>query len=280
MNIKTVHRLINLLGFKYYSKLDQAITRKTKITIVSYHSISPDSHKYGITPRSFDSQIEFIKQNYKVIRLNQIPEAFANNETGVRKLIVTFDDGFANFSEFAYPSLQRLSVPCTIFVPSGLIGRYNVWDSNKTFVPSIRIMNKQELLALSRDGLVDFGSHTINHVSMSNLSREEMKRQTLDSKKELETLFGLPITMFAYPYGQLGDISKVTRKILFEAGYEIAVTTRWGTLQSPQDVLELKRIYFDEEDGYDDLKAKIEGYYDWFALKERIGFLLRFREFY
>jgi hypothetical protein len=41
-------------------------------------------------------------------------------------------------------------------------------------------------------------------------------------------------------------------------------------------MLELKRIFFDEHDSYADLSAKIEGLYDWFALKERIGFTLRF----
>lgn len=280
MNLKTVHRLISLLGLKYYSKLNQAITRKKKITIVSYHSISPISHRYAITPRTFDGQIAFIKQNYKVIKLNQIPEAFGNDEKGVRQLVVTFDDGFSNFFQFAYPILQKHSIPCTMFLPSGLIGQYNVWDSKRDFLPKIEIMNKQELLALKSGGLVDFGSHTIDHVSMRNLSRDEMKRQVVDSKKQLEDLFGFRIYMFAYPYGRLGNVSRLSRKILSESGYEIAVTARWGTLQSHQNILDLKRIFVDEEDDNEDIRAKIEGHYDWFAMKERIGFLFRFREFY
>lgn len=275
MNIKIAHRLINVSGLGYYLKANQALNFKTKITIVTYHSVSPNSYKYAITPKTFNRQMEFIKENYQIIRLNQIADAFNHCRKEVRKLIITFDDAFASFYQFAYPTLRRLSIPCTIFIPSALIGRYNVWDSHKGLLPKIQIMDKQELLTLSREGLVDFGSHTINHVSMRNLAPDEMRRQAVDSKKELETLFGLPITMFAYPYGQLGDMSKLTTRILSEAGYEIAVTTRWGTLQTSRKILELKRIFFDEQDSHADLSAKIEGSYDWLALKERMGFLLR-----
>jgi peptidoglycan/xylan/chitin deacetylase (PgdA/CDA1 family) len=110
---------------------------------------------------------------------------------------------------------------------------------------------------------------------MRHLSPHEIRRQAVESKDQLEGLLGVRIGMFAYPYGQLDDVSKLTKRILYEAGYEIAVSTRWGTLQSSNELLELRRIFFNEEDNLEDLRAKVEGRYDWFALKERIGYMLR-----
>ena len=275
MNIRIAHKLISVFGFRYFLEASRAIRREKRITIVTYHSITPDSYKHAITPRAFFNQLAFIKENYAIIKLNEIAKVFSDNAKMARKVVVTFDDAFENFYEFAYPTLQRLSIPCTIFVPSGLIGRHNVWDSDKGLSPKIQIMNKEQLIALSADGLVDFGSHTISHVSMRNLSPDEMRRQAIDSKKELEDFIGSEIHMFSYPHGQLDDVSKLTTKIVSEAGYKIAVTTRWGTLQTRHKILELKRIFFDEKDNHDNLRAKIEGQYDWFALKERVGFLLR-----
>ena len=275
MNVKRAHQVIKAFGFRYFLEASRAIRHKKRITIITYHSVTPDPHKYAITPPAFLNQLSFINENYDIIKLSEIAKAFSDNAKPVRQLVITFDDAFENFYEFAYPTLQRFSIPCTIFVPSGLIGRNNVWDSHKRLSPKIQIMNKQQLMALRGDGSVDFGSHTIDHVSMRNLSLHEMRRQAVDSKKELEDILGLKIHMFSYPYGQLNDVSKRTTNILSEAGYNIAVTTRWGTLQTRQQMLELKRIFFDEKDNYDDLRAKIEGQYDWFGLKERVGFLLR-----
>jgi len=249
---------------------------KRRIAIISYHSISHDSNRYIITPETFTSQMEFIRENYQIIRLNRIRDAFFDGEKDATKIIITFDDGFKNFFEFAYPTLKKLSIPSTIFIPTGFIGSSNLWDMHKNFYTKINIMNSKQLLALSQECLVDFGSHTVSHLSMRNLCAEKMMREAVDSKKKLEDLFGFGINMFAYPYGQLDDISGETTRTLLDAGYEIAVTSRWGTLQSLNGMLKLKRIFFKEKDSYDDLRTKIEGQYDWFAFKERIGFTFRF----
>ncbi len=250
-------------------------TVKRKITIISYHSITADPYIYGITLGTFKRQMEFIKNTYEIIKLNKICDAFGGKEKDIRKLVITFDDSFSDFFEVAYPTLKRLSIPCTVFIPTGFVGRFNMWDMHEKFFRRINVMNNQQLLALSQECMVDFGSHTVNHVSMRNLSTKAMIQEAADSKKWLEGFFNRKINMFAYPYGQLDDISKKTTETLLDMGYEIAVSSRWGTVQCSKDILKLKRIFFNEKDGYKDLKDKIEGRYDWFRVKERTGFLCR-----
>jgi hypothetical protein len=102
----------------------------------------------------------------------------------------------------------------------------------------------------------------------------ELRKQLRDSRIYLEQLLGHAVELFAYPYGQLADFSSATSQILREESYKIAVTTRWGSSNSAACLLTLRRIFFNENDTTHDLRAKVEGEYDWLALKERIGFVL------
>jgi peptidoglycan/xylan/chitin deacetylase (PgdA/CDA1 family) len=281
LKLKSLHNFLNVFGIRYYLRVARILSTWKKVTIISYHSVCNSSaDPFAITTDSFYRQIDFLRQNYEIIRLNQIAHAFEDQTAMNRKVIITFDDAYQNFLEYALPILQKLSVPCTLFVPTRFIGESNAWDSEKTFMPSMRILNSEDLLALSREGLVDFGAHTKNHLSMRGLPVSKMREEAADSKRDLEELLGIPIDMFAYPYGQLRDMSELTAQILSEVGYHIAVTSHWGTLNSPREVLKLRRIFFQELDDPDDLKAKIEGDYDWITLKEKTGFaLFQFKKF-
>ncbi len=154
--------------------------------------------------------------------------------------------------------LDRFNVPSTIFVPSGLIGKHNLWDSGKNNLKR-NLMNARQLLELKQEGLVTFGSHSIDHQSFRNLSINEMRKQATVSKETLEELFNHSIKMFSYPYGYFSNLST---NVISDAGYEIGVTTRWGTMNSKKHILRLKRISFLESDDYDIIRAKIEGKHD------------------
>jgi peptidoglycan/xylan/chitin deacetylase (PgdA/CDA1 family) len=147
-------------------------------------------------------------------------------------------------------------------VPTAYIGKYNV-------------MGASELLRLHGDGLVDFGSHTVDHLRMRNLDGHEMRRQAFESRRDLESLFRTAVRVFAYPYGQRQDFSTETSRVLSAAGYELAVTSCWGTRNDLREPLTLRRIFLGEHDDETLLRAKIEGGFDWRTVKERVGALVR-----
>lgn len=240
-----------------------------------YHSISREADRFCMSPKAFRDQIDFIRNSYPIIKLRHIREALQDGGDSARKVVITFDDAYTDFHGWAFPVLASWGVPSTVFVPSGFIGRCNEWDLADRGCPKRPVMAETQLRALHETGLVDFGSHTVDHVRMAGLEISEMRRQAVASKRTLEDLLGEPITMFAYPYGQLGDFSRRTTQLLAQAGYEIAVTTHWGTRSSARRLLRLGRICFQEEDDEQTIKAKIDGDYDWIALKERVGFALR-----
>jgi peptidoglycan/xylan/chitin deacetylase (PgdA/CDA1 family) len=259
--------------FRYLTRCPWHWTSDT-VTIVMYHSVHPIDAPYTIKPDAFYRHIQVLKKNYQIVALKHVARTLQSNSEE-RKVAITFDDAFGDFLEYAFPILSKLKVPCSMFVPTGFIGKHNTWDLWNQEIPQKRIMDREELVGLKGTGLVDFGSHGVDHLSMRQLPLVEMRRQAIVSKEVLEDALDVPVTMFAYPYGQRDDFSSLTGKVIDEAGYELAVTTCWGTWNSEGNLFRLKRIYFDQDDDDQLLHAKIQGSYDWRGMKESLGFMWR-----
>jgi len=91
-----------------------------------YHRINEykDYYNMSVTPSHFDEQMEFIKNNFCVKR-------FCDNwDTGGDSIVITFDDGYADNYKYAYPILNKYTMPATIFVCTGNIGTSKMfwWD--------------------------------------------------------------------------------------------------------------------------------------------------------
>jgi peptidoglycan/xylan/chitin deacetylase (PgdA/CDA1 family) len=243
------------------------------ITILMYHSVNPDPDDYSITPQRFHEHMSLVARHFSVIALKDIHQAFP--DAAERKVIVTFDDAFLDILGHVLPSLTEFRIPVTVFVPTGFVGRYNDWDLALSNVTRKRIMGVNELRLLSASGLVDFGSHTVDHLRMSKLTLRDMELQAVRSRGWLEDTLGKPVTTFSYPFGQRDDFTSATTNVLVEAGYDVAVTTCWGTRNSASNVMSLRRIHFKEDEDLSTVHAKMTGWYDWIALKERLGHISR-----
>jgi len=240
-----------------------------------YHSVDKVSDVCTISPEAFYRQIDFIHDHFSIIRLKEIKKALVAQEPS-RKVVVTFDDAFSDFHDFIFPVLEKFKIPSTVFVPTGFIGKFNDWDFPFHKCRKKSVMDIHQLKELNKTGFVDFGSHSVDHLKMNTLPVEKIKRQMIISKNTLEDLLSTSVTMFAYPYGRLGEFSPLTSQILSESGYEIGVTNHWGTRNSLRDILSLRRISLREKDSMRTIRAKIEGLYNGIAmLKAGMMFGLR-----
>src|SRR5205807_5528813 len=92
-------------------------------------------------------------------------------------------------------------------------------------------LSREEILEMSQHG-IEFGSHSMNHRLLPELSREEVKQEVEEAKKQIEELIQKPCRTFAYPAGCLSDEAK---QIISEAGHTAAFTTIYG----PADRIDL-----------------------------------------
>ncbi len=245
------------------------------LTLVTYHSVSDIEGPLTVSPESFRRQVQFIASNYRVVPLAQIPEILAGRSDGTRRVVLTFDDAYRDFLENAYPVLRQHQLHATVFVPTAHIDGSNSWDVEAGLARQKPLLNAAQIRDLHATGLVAFGSHTRRHVRMTGVDSGVARLEAMDSKRDLERILGDRVTAFAYPYGQLHDFSQSTTRIVRDAGYVLAVTAHWGTRQTADENLTLRRVWFRCEDTDADLRAMIDGDDDWMGVKERIGFGVR-----
>jgi len=137
----------------YYSgliALANALSRK-KMIILLYHTVDKDR---------FREQMEYVKQKYHVIALEHAVARIRNEQIQGNEIVLTFDDGYENNYTQAYPVLDRLQIPATIFMASGLVGRHRFawYDQVKEFINdhlmdkiTIEIENEQHVFNLSNE---------------------------------------------------------------------------------------------------------------------------------
>jgi peptidoglycan/xylan/chitin deacetylase (PgdA/CDA1 family) len=139
------------------------------------------------------------------------------------------------------------------------------------------IMSYKELRELPNE-FVEIGSHGISHKPLNLLSKNEMAREVTNSRLEMEQKVGKPVRFFAFPYGAYPvscgfNFHENGKRLL--GSYLAACTTWWGRYNSPKDIYALRRIGIWESDSFRDFIDKLEGNYDWLAIKENIGRLCK-----
>lgn len=208
---------------------------KVKIPIIMYHYVEyvEDEHdtmrkKLDIQPHILDKQLQILKANgYDTYFVKDVPDILNKKiYYSPKSIILTFDDGYEDFYTEVYPLLKKYRVRATVYIIHNYIGR-------KGF------MTKAQIQEVSNSGLVEIGSHSLNHLQLKTVSEAVARKEVIQSKTLLEKMFNIKIESFAYPSG---SFSLQTVEIVKEAGYVVAVSTISGSYQSKDDMFYLLRL--------------------------------------
>ncbi len=183
----------------------------------------------NIPPQIFQEQIlTLLSHGYHPIVINDLNTYFAG-ETDLppKPVILTFDDGYADFYTDVLPILRTFHVPGVLY----MVSQYR--DSTKNYLTT------GQLLEISRSALVEIAAHSQHHPNLNSLDAQTAYREILQSKHELEQLIGRPVNDFAYPYGAYSD---AIVKMVEQAGYQTAAGVDPGTQQLYSLRFTLKRI--------------------------------------
>ena len=204
------------------------------VPILYYHyirTIQPSaqnllSFNLSIPPALFAQQMALLAvEGAHPITLAALMEALAGKRgLPPRPVVLTFDDGYADFATVAEPVLARYGFVATDFVVSG-------------FVNKPRYMTAAQILSMEAAGMV-IGSHTVHHVDLAAVPPAAAWLEIANGKNALEKLLGHSVLDFAYPYG---GFNAVVAQLVEQAGFRDAVTTLGGSLQSLNGRFELHR---------------------------------------
>ena len=192
--------------------------------ILMYHRVADDGPaslaRWRVSPPDFERQIAWLAtEGYKSVRLDQWLDTERRDPAALRRRVVlTFDDAYADFVSTAFPVLQRHRFGSTMFVPTGYMGGFADWD--RDFGTPAPLMTWDDLGRLAKAG-VEIGAHTITHPRLTRLKDEAVAHEIRESRVELERRLGLTVPTFAYPYGDYNDS---VEKAVEAAGLSVAVT--------------------------------------------------------
>ena len=175
----------------------------------------------SLAPTFFQEEMAYLKTNhYETLTLDEMSDTPLN-----KKVALTFDDGYIDIYQNAYPMMEKLGFQGTVFAITDLVGTpgYMNWDNLKT---------------LQKAGW-SIESHTVSHPDLANLSNDQANYQIVESKKIIEKELGAKVNFFCYPSGKYNNETVV---LLKAAGYKGAVTTQYGTENSVYNLFELQRI--------------------------------------
>ncbi len=100
---------------------------RNKLLVVMYHGITLNTYNPLVWTHlpvcKFKKQLHFLKEHYSIVSLEQVEKALDGNTVlPPNAAMITFDDGYMNNYEVAFPVLQEMKIPATIFLTVGRIG--------------------------------------------------------------------------------------------------------------------------------------------------------------
>jgi len=134
------------------------------------------------------------------------------------KVAITFDDGYADLMDYAWPLLTSLDYHATVFIPTDFIGKWNTWDANLDGKRS-RHLDENQLRRLS-DSQWEIASHSTNHRSLFIMNASEQDHAMSTSYEHLRRILTTPISGFSYPFGHVNTSirEKASRYYTYAAG--------------------------------------------------------------
>ncbi len=212
------------------------VTRTMHVPILVYHYVSvppADADAYrrdlSVTPAQLEEHLQYLREaGYTGITLRELTLALQMGyPLPAKPIVLTFDDGYRDAYENAFPLLQRYGYAGTFFLITSMadVGHpaYLTWE---------------QVSAMHAAGM-DMQAHCYSHVDLRNRSIDYLVWQVLGSKEAIEARTGAPVRFFCYPSGKY-DARVI--EVLHSAGYWGAVTLIEGAEHRSDALFELQRI--------------------------------------
>lgn len=175
------------------------------MTILCYHSVDPSWRSpLAVSPQAFDKHCAWLAQRRSVLGLTGAVERLDSSGRLPRGLAaMTFDDGFEELYEHAWPALSRHGIEATVFIVAETLtegGKSVDWVDDPPSVP-LQTLELDQILEMQDSGVM-FGSHSYSHADLTQLTEAECERDLRASRETLEELLGRSVPHLAYPRGR------------------------------------------------------------------------------
>jgi peptidoglycan/xylan/chitin deacetylase (PgdA/CDA1 family)/folate-dependent phosphoribosylglycinamide formyltransferase PurN len=200
----------------------RTVTARHPVRVFTFHRVT-ELCRDGMTvsPRVFAAQVAYLARTHRVVAM-ETALALLGSGARLRRpvAVLSFDDAYDSVWSAGAPILAAHGIPGCIFACSGFVdtARTFAHDESNPVRAHFRSMRWDELRAAAERGW-SVGSHTANHVRLSQTHGEALREELVSSLAALRRGLPAPVPVLAYPFGQPGDISDEAAAAIPAAGY-------------------------------------------------------------
>ena len=168
------------------------------VVVLAYHRVGGGSAlDVDLDPGLFAAQMEYLSCSTDTWTIDRALDELEES-AGPAGVVVTFDDGTADFVDHALPALVEHGVPATYYIATDFI------DSQRPFPNDGLPLTWAAVAEAASTGLVTFGSHTHTHAVVDKLGTDAVEEELRVSCELIGEHTGQPARHFAYPKGVFG----------------------------------------------------------------------------
>lgn len=237
-----------------------------RVVVLCYHSIHPANTFASATPDQFEQHLAWLRKHCSLIRFARVIEEARCPDPVRPAVAVTFDDGYVDNYDYAFPLLRQYDVPATFFVTAGFLegdpavaARFLAFrPSQRGPVPPLEWSHAREM----RRAGMEFGAHTYSHPNLALMKRSAVELELRRSKEILEDRLGEDIRLMAYPFGKSAcHFTRDTMRAAENAGYAFAAAIACRPVQIAHSPFAIPRFFVTGDD-VEVLREKILGAWD------------------
>lgn len=226
--------------------------RSVRLPILMYHRVdnlpaNADSIRQGLTVKieDFREQLAYLRsRGYQSVSLNDLYEALTEGrQLPSLPVIFTFDDGYADNFEKAYPMMKEFGFRGTIFLATAFIEANN---------PDY--LSWPQLSLLLREGW-KVEPHGHRHIGLKAQTEEIQRFEINRSIQVIKDRLGIETSFFNYPSGSYDE---TTVRLVREAGLKGAVTTSFGLKHDAPSLDTLRRVRVNGRGSFADFRNSLE----------------------
>jgi peptidoglycan/xylan/chitin deacetylase (PgdA/CDA1 family) len=228
-------------------------TRADDVVVLLYHRVGAGDREIDLDADAFDRQMRALAATG---RARTLDDALTADRAG--GVVVTVDDGLADFHRHVVPTLVRHGIPALLYLATGFVA-----NGGRTDADALTWGDLREDVG---SGLVTIGAHTHNHTDLSSAPEDVAREEMLRSKELVEDRLGVACRHFAYPWAVASPTSERVARELFDSA-----ALRWSTNRRARlDPYRLGRTPVLRSDGSFFFRAKLAGRLDKEALVYRV----------
>lgn len=220
----------------YLSLPGIARAEKVAVPVLMYHDISNQFRDpYTTTPSLFATQMEWLyASGFRAVSIQEALKLRRNSDEKI--VVITFDDGYASFLDYAFPLLEGYGFKATIALIGASVGSTMMFEGTRP------MLSWDEYRFLVKSGVVDLACHTYNlhsFLKVRGIGEAELSADLTLFQETLEREVGRRSELLAWPFG---FYRKEWIPVARRAGFNYLFTSHEDVLGGGSDTTEIPRL--------------------------------------